>query len=448
MIGGLGVYLWARESFGNAGALVAGLAYTLAPYHVNQLFNAFTYAEFAAAGILPFCFFFASRVCSKGRWSDICLLASSYGLLLLTHLPMAVMGSLSLFVFGIFSLRSKGWHSSVFRLSVAALLGLALSSFYWVRMISELSLVRHSTAEFVSADFDYRNNFLFSFIWAPNADSLDRSLWFADLMLFATMALTLPAAIVYWADRNRSRGPLTGSIAVAVLALFMATPLSLPVWNAFDLLQKIQFPWRWLAPFTLAVSLFIAAGFEGVTKWFGTQRMRPLALVAFGLAAISIAFTASQIIRPAVYLPRSEFANRISGLVGGQSCECWWPVWARRDALLDRTPVQVPGRAAVEISNTGTQAKFRIEDGPDAAARLALFYYPNWQASINGKAVTIEPGKDGTLTVNVPPGEAELNISFVEWPAARLAQVVSILTFLSLFGSVVFGFVYRSKVRQ
>src|SRR5262249_16245863 len=66
-LGGAGVYFWAREWFSQTASLAAAIAYIFIPYHANEIYNAFTYAEFAAAAILPFCFLFVTRVCNRGR---------------------------------------------------------------------------------------------------------------------------------------------------------------------------------------------------------------------------------------------------------------------------------------------------------------------------------------------------------------------------------------------
>ena len=53
-------------------------------------------AEFAGAAVLPFAFLFVERVCRHRRRQDIAGLAVSFALLLLTHLPLAIIGSIAL----------------------------------------------------------------------------------------------------------------------------------------------------------------------------------------------------------------------------------------------------------------------------------------------------------------------------------------------------------------
>src|SRR5215212_1138773 len=82
---GLGIYLWARSFLSSQTAAWAGIFYALAPYHINQLYQAAMLAEWAGSAVLPFVFAFVDRVIRRGKPRDIAGLSISYGLLLFTH---------------------------------------------------------------------------------------------------------------------------------------------------------------------------------------------------------------------------------------------------------------------------------------------------------------------------------------------------------------------------
>src|SRR6185369_8309076 len=103
-LSGLGMYFWTRSMLSESSAMWAAVLYALAPYHVNELYQASLLAEFAGAAVLPFAFGFVERVCRRGRSQDVAGLAATYALLILTHLPLAVMGSLALAVYSVTSL--------------------------------------------------------------------------------------------------------------------------------------------------------------------------------------------------------------------------------------------------------------------------------------------------------------------------------------------------------
>src|SRR4030095_13909988 len=67
IVAGLGMYCWSKTLLPATTATWVALLYALAPYHVNQLFQALMLAEWAASAILPFVFAFVERVCANGR---------------------------------------------------------------------------------------------------------------------------------------------------------------------------------------------------------------------------------------------------------------------------------------------------------------------------------------------------------------------------------------------
>src|SRR5436309_2676774 len=84
--GGLGAYFWARTAFDPKVAMWAGIFYALAPYRLNELYQASLLSEYAACAILPFAFAFVERVCRKKKIADVVGLGAAYALIILTHL--------------------------------------------------------------------------------------------------------------------------------------------------------------------------------------------------------------------------------------------------------------------------------------------------------------------------------------------------------------------------
>src|SRR5437868_3466584 len=237
MIGALGVYLWAREFTLSQTAMWAGIFYAVAPYHVNQLFQAVMLAEFAGATILPFAFLFVERVCRYRRAKDIAGLAAAYALLVLTHLPLAVIGSLALMFYALLRIDRYEIWKTLSALAISVGLGLAASACYWTTMVFELNWIRGDNVN-PDPGLDYRHNFVLSTF---SSDSL--SVWWMNILLLSIAAMSWPAFIlIKRAARERGgndyrRNTIVKGIAALALllsfTLFMATPLSRPLWNLF-----------------------------------------------------------------------------------------------------------------------------------------------------------------------------------------------------------------------
>ena len=427
-LGGAGVYLWAREWFSSNASLAAATAYIFFPYHANEIYNAFTYAEFAAAAILPFSFLFVTRVCNRGKLGNCVGLAVSFAFLILTNLPLAVIGSVSLLVYALATIQKARLLETLIRLGGCVAMSLLATSFYWVRIVSELPYLNHESQRFLSQAYDFRNNFLWSFFTSSSEAYSERSLIFVDLMLLVTVAMFVPFAIA----KYRSGGArISGVWGLLILGLFFATPLSFPVWSNVDLLQKVQFPWRWMTIISLAASILIASGFDHIKGLFA-GRLRPLAIIAFGLLITGLSFTVAQVIRPALYLETADFDSVVNRLSTSQSYDCWWPIWAKKEAFANTEEVSAGGRN-IEIERwLATERDIHVSSGAAVKARFATFYYPNWQAEVDHKAMPVSHDDNGAIVIALPAEPSEVKLYFRETGLVGLAGYVSIVCWLLL----------------
>ncbi|HEX5876529.1 MAG TPA: 6-pyruvoyl-tetrahydropterin synthase-related protein, partial [Pyrinomonadaceae bacterium] len=157
----LGMYFWTRSILPAHQAAWAGMFYALAPYHLNQVYQAVLLAEWAASAVLPFVFGFVERVCERGSARDIAGLGATFGILVFTHLPLTVITSIALVAYALVRLDGPGKLWKLAKLSFAAVLGLSVSAVYWVTMASEVRWIGLNDIQRV-ASADYRLNFVFS----------------------------------------------------------------------------------------------------------------------------------------------------------------------------------------------------------------------------------------------------------------------------------------------
>ena len=430
-LGGVGSYLWAREWFSPNAALIAAFVYTIIPYHVNEIYNGFFYAEFAAAGVLPFCFLFVTRVCKAGTFANVIALAIAYAVLVLTHLPTAVTGSVSLLIYALASLR-KDLIASIAKLAVGVSLGLLASMFYWIRMFTELDFLNHSSAEFISKAYDFHNNFLLSYFYVSESVYYERTLLFCDLLLVMTLAIAVPSAVHYCVRIRRSVDEKRLNLVILFLfCFFISTPLSVFVWEHVGILQKIQFPFRWLAVISVITPIFAASGFDQFAK-ISQRKLRPMAMIYAGLMLAGVTFTVVQVIMPAGFTNRPEFEKKINGLESAKSFLCWWPVWAKEKALENREQVTAETRSVNIEEWRPDVRKFTVSTGPAENVRLATFYYPHWKAEVNGSGVDVGRDDNGAVLIPVPDIASEVTLHFQEPWFLKTASVISVLTWMGL----------------
>ena len=426
-LSGWGMYFWTRSILSETCAMWAAILYALAPYHVNQLYQAFLLAEFAGAAVLPFAFGFVERVNRRGRLQDVAGLAATYALLILTHLPLAVMGSLALAVYGVASLSRQNLRRCLPLLCLAALLGLAASSLYWVRMVVELNWIGVNNVN-PDRSVDYSQNFVFSTLSPENP-----TVWWVNILTVITVLLFVPAVVLFF-RRPRRQVDFAKLIPVAILSVvtfFMTLPLSRPLWRILPVLQETQFPWRWLAIFSMTGSLLTAAS---IPLWLENKMhwRRPIRLIVLGGMLVSIAFTLTHTVREAEYRKPLQFQADLQAVRGTPSVKYWLPVWASAQPKEMKAEVEAGDRQVV-INNWGAEHRsFEVLPGNASELRLRTFYYPLWVASDAGQVLPTRPDSDGALLISLPHSQTPtaINLDFREPLRARVAVAVSVFAWL------------------
>jgi len=427
--GALGIYLWAREVMSRDLAMWAGIFYAVAPYHLNQFFQAFMLAEFAGAAVLPFAFAFTERVCKYRRARDIAGLATAYAILILTHLPLAVIGSVALFVYAILRVDAKRRWATFAGLALSAALGLAASACYWTTMLVELRWIRADNIE-PDPTVDYRGNFVLS-TFSPDYPNV----WWMNILLLATAAMFWPALVLLRrSGREHIRGKpgsLNALFVLLLLTMFMATPLSKPVWNLIHPLQETQFPWRWLTITSMACALGLAAALP-FWKRMASGRKRPLAVLAAGTVAVAFAFSASHIIREAYWLTPHQFEAKLAEIPGSASVSQWWPAWVHAPLQSMSSPVDAGDRKLFIESWEPERRVFYAGAGQSNIARVRTFFYPHWMAIADGQRLAIHPDKDGALLITLPDKAVTVTLEFLEPKRVRYAAALTAFGWLAI----------------
>jgi len=434
VLGALGMYFWAREFTAGQTAMWAGVFYALAPYHLNQLFQALLLAEFAGAAVLPFAFLFVERVCRYRRPKDIAGLAAAYAALIFTHLPLAVIGSIALAFYALLRIEKQKFWRTIAVLGISAGIGLAASACYWTTMLFELNWIR---ADNFNPDpgLDYRRNFVLS-TFSPDA----LNVWWMNILLLVGAAMFWPALILV---KRGVRDHLPGHKAVVsgmaavtlllLLTLFMATPLSRPAWGFVRPLQETQLPWRWLAITSMAASFLLALSIPAWSRLIATKK-RPVVMLALGTIAISLAFSAGHIVREARWLTPVQFEQTLSTIPGSQSVYQWLPIWVREPLPVMNVPLEAGNRTLNIESWTPEKRVFHLGAGGAQEARVRTFFYPHWQASAGGRELAVHPDQTGAMIVSLPEGAADVTLEFREPVRVRYAAGITLLGWLLIGG--------------
>jgi hypothetical protein len=454
--GGLGAYFWARSAFAPRIAMWAGIVYILAPYRLNELYQASLLSEYAACSILPFAFAFVERMIKRKNAYDVAGLSASYALLVLTHLPTAVIGSIALAIYALVRAYSETRNSGISltartskalaplgRLALGTVLGLAASSFFWTSMVAELSWIKGNSGD-PNPYYDYQRNFLFS----PSALT-NRNTWYANILALAVIGFLSPgiAFIIGSFKRDKTNQALNASFLVLLATFFMATGLSKPVWSVVPKLSEVQFPWRWLSVVSLMGALIFAGSLPKWAEQFrGKLRPRDLAI---GLAfTLSLVFIATQIIVDCDYLARVRFEPLAQEVRGAVSFKDWLPIWAKEFNEVEKMSAKAHAGAR-EVRVTAWEAERRaihLGSGAESTLRVQTYFYPHWKARAGGQVLPTMAAADGLLLISAPPQTVDIELSFERPVSVRVFEAVTIVSWLMILSFLVFGVIKAKRL--
>lgn len=449
VLGCVGVYYWAHWWLSEKESAIAAVFYAISPYHLGQLYISFIYADFAGAAVLPFCFAFLTRVLEREKKSDILGLATAYAVLVLTHLPTTIIGSLSIAVFSILLLKKENCLRQIAKVSAGIGLGLAASSFYWFGMISEMSWLNHAKEKYSSGHYYFGNRFFPQYFHTIVTDHRGNAL-LSDI-LFVLCLLFLASSIVYLFYRKTKDAEISKVsrifrfvLPLGLFAFFMITPLSFPIWKILSPLQKIQFPMRWMGVVSICGAIVTAASVHFLLKG-NFLKKRSWAYLTVIFSAIFLIANYVYVWHPSAFVPiaRERFENDMRQLPEKENYVFWWSIWSKHEAIRVKEKVLAENRKATIADWKSEERNFTVENGTPTVARIATFYYPRWRATVNDNAVNIEMDENGAMLIPLPAEKSTVRIFFQEPATVRIAAVFSFVAWLFII--TIFLYCLREK---
>jgi hypothetical protein len=440
--GGVGAYFWARTIFNPTVALWTGVLYALMPYRLNELYQASLLSEYAACSLLPFVFCFVERISRRKSTLDIVGLGAAYALLVLTHLPIAMIGSIALAIYALVRTERKSFLSTIPRLAMGIILGLAASSFFWTSMLAELSWIKGNGAA-PNPYYDYHLNFLFS-----RAALTNRNTWYANILALAMIGFLLPGLVFVgrWFKREWANRTLNAPLVLLVVTFLMATSISRPIWALVPKLAEIQFPWRWLSITSLMGSILLAAS---LPQWREQlrQRLRPRDLAVGVVFMLSLVFVATQIIQDAEFLNRAKFEPMAQEVRGAVSFKDWLPASAREFNGVEKMSANADaGTRPLTITAWEPERRtFQLGPGSETTVRVRTYLYPRWTAKADGRTLPVTANPDGLILISAPPEATDIQLVFEPPKRVRLFEVVTAISWMLIGGALLLAMIRRQR---
>lgn len=450
VLGAAGMYRLVREVAPPAAALAGAFLFTLMPYRYFELYAAGLHPAFAAGCLFPWALraLLRTRPDEEGRaaagtgtrflgWSMF------FALIILTNLPFGLLlGLLAAAWVLVEAIRLRNWQY-VLRFGLFSGAGLVLAAGFLVPAVLEMPLVRIPFA----GQALYASNFVLQNQGSWMEPAL-RSV-FARMLLFPAGLCAAAGLALYLRFRQPSAGgerpasPPAGwsllMLVITVCPVFLALPLSAPVWKYLPLLQQVNIPWRWLDPLSVpaaALGGILLAGFRpGGMHRRGLLLLAPVLLLAILCGALAASVAGMNGFEPAGrLLAELPLIRRMDGN---------FPPRTTPEAMKEVNVPLINARGGViqgrVLRWNGTVRELEVQASQAATLILRTSWYPGWSASRveNGRQFPLPAGADpetGLVSIPVPAGQSRVRVVFGSTILRSSCVILSLLAWTALLG--------------
>jgi len=452
LVAGFGMFLLACDLFGTDhkwSALIAATAYMFAPYLLSNVYIRGGIAETGAQAILPWVLWSMRRLIDAAQtpvlgqptmrqpavylWA----VAFSLGSLAITHtlalllVPPLLIGYIVVRWWQTGpTLRSLGWVGG------ALLLAMGISAFFWLPLLGERSYLAATGYQIAKT------------IWLPTSgwtwgNFLDTGWTYTYTFIRPPRLgwLQLVLAGAGWLAARRRDAEWLFFLGVALSSGLAIGVWTLPLWLSNDTLAAVQFPWRLLILLSLPLALF-AGGIPLRLRagWWQTGvGLLLLAIILLGQQPYTNWMEVFSADGTAVDLPLIAQLEAKEGVVtGGESSSLvqeFRSRWAAQTLMLAPSSAPTTQKIDLTIHKANAYAlDLTVTSAISQPLRFQSFYFPGWQAHLDEQtALTLYPSTNlGLLTVDLPPGNHHLQLSWAGTTIQRWAGMISLLT-LALF---------------
>lgn len=432
---GVTMYLWLKEHFHEQIAFLGGILYLFAPYRFVDLYVRGAIGEHVAFVFPPLVLYFIHRLKVENTLKAFLGASVSLALLILAHNAVSLMFLPVIAAYSLFLVYKAQKKKVLFlRLLFIGATGFMLAAFFWIPAFMEGKYTLRDIV--ISTDFSERLFPLSSFIYSPWGFGVNGffslQIGIVQLILFS---IGVCISVKLLIDKKQKALISMITAGMIVITVFLMTTQSLFLWERITLIQKFQFPWRFL---TLTVFLFSFY----ISLTFSNLRGRALKFFVICVTLVVILIQLPYM-KAKEYVVKDEsfYTSVYAGTTDtGESS----PVWSVR--FMEEYPKAhlevIDGIASInESARTSEKRVYKVIAEKETLMRENTLYFPGWGVTVNGQTVPISyQNQDyrGIMTFTVPTGENTIEVKFTNTKLRSFSEMISVigvmmLLLLSLF---------------
>ncbi len=206
------------------------------------------------------------------------------------------------------------------------------------------------------------------------------------------------------------------------------------------MLQKFQFPWRFLS-----ISVFLASILGGIQIWLVPSKYKRYVVV---LLVLIILFLNKDYwhVKEYMYKPESFFTSVYYGTTDtGESAPIWSVRFMEKESSTHLEAVE--GSAKItEIKRSSIFHSYLVDVDERVRMRENTLYFPGWKVYVDKREVSVQfqdPRHRGLMTFFVEKGKHPVVIEFQDTKVRRFANMISLVSFFGM--AIIYIFFYLKK---
>lgn len=437
VLGGISMFLLAKELFGKEAGFLSGILYMFAPYRALDAWVRGAVAESFALSIIPLVFYFNLKLIQKPSRSYFIYATLSFSAFLLSHNIMTMFFLPFLILWNLIFLFFNKWKNLKTSLS-SFFLAIGLSAFFLLPIFLEKDLVQTETL--IIGGGDFRAHFVTVYqlfldrFWGYGGSEFgpgDTISFQIGWPLWWFIVIAVPI-LIFTFKKNLQKSILgIFFLLMFLISIFMTHNKSAFVWEALSFLAYAQFPWRFLS-----LSIFSSSLLAGFCFYYLKHSLKAWLIWAIVILTIFLNWSYFQ---PRDFYPWINDKNKLAD-----------PLWEieQKAGILDylpKTAYEPRGRAPdkpeiirgnAETSNYNVKSNsfsFKASISKNAYLEIPIFDFPNWTVFVNGKQFPHDHiNSIGRIGINLTPGQYEIKGIFKDTWVRTVGNFLTLLSFLIL----------------
>ncbi|MBI2329853.1 glycosyltransferase family 39 protein [Candidatus Daviesbacteria bacterium] len=435
VLGGISMYLLAKEVFNKEAGFVASILYIFAPYRALDSYVRGAVAESFAISLVPLVLYLALKLIKENSKRNLAFFSVTLAAFLTSHTIMSLLFApvlLFMIIYWIWT-EKKGLY-----VILGLFLGFGLSAFFVLPAYFEKDLVQIDNL--TRLDLDFRAHF----VTLPQL-FLDRSWGYGASLLGSADTISFQVGWPHWMVAFASI-PLViilkrkdkqflvfylGIFLIFALSVFMTHNKSAFIWEEIGVLRFTQFPWRFLSV-TIFATAMLSAFLIYPLKGFLTRVL----IVMLVLASIVLNWN---YFRPKEFYFGMTDKTKLSGIE--------WDT-QQKAAILDYLPVgasepsePAPDKPIIRVGEADIQSfekrsnSFRLDINVKSTARIEIpmMDFPNWNVYENGKEIKhTNDNYVKRISISLPAGIHSISGKLTDTPIRVISNIVSLLSLAAI----------------